>query len=235
MSLVRARTRRGMGGLGSTIGSSGVAYNDTGSGMTPESFRSSCCLGIAGEYGAGAGSTIEATLNPFNLSGPSAGPVCDSFLAANINLFGGNNPCSDAGINDLMTPAPVLSVAPVTPPPSAYTTSPTQFVPVLPCPPSIFPCPCDGRPVVDDASLAALLTCQSLQQQTAQNANVQAQMTANASAQCVQQKVTCAQNALLTAVSSDCATCIIDIANWKVWAVGIGIVIAGAVAFKAFR
>jgi len=232
LSLVRARTRRGIGGLGSTVSSSGVLYNDTGEGMTPESFQSSCCLGIAGEYGSSAGSTLNSVLNPFS-GGPSAGSVCDDFLNGNMSLFGGADPCSSAGGANLLTPAPVLSVAPIIPPASAYTPSQTQYVPVLTCPASVSPCPCNGQAVVDAASAAALITCQALAQSVTQNVAVIAQMTANASAQCVTQKVTCAQNIFETVPSADCSTCVLDITNWKVWAVGIGLVVGGLVLVKS--
>jgi hypothetical protein len=78
------------------------------------------------------------------------------------------------------------------------------------------------------------VTCQSLQQATTQNANLNTQLTANLTAQCATQKVACAQNYLLSAASSDCSTCVLDVTNWKVWAIGIGVLIGGAILVKSF-
>lgn len=211
---------RGMSGLGATS-VSGVIYNDTGAGIAPETFQASCCLGLAGSYGSSVGSQLWDSI----IGAPSAGPDCDAFVAANPSLFGSNSPCSPTALQNLTTPAPVLSVATVQPPASSGS---TVYVPVVACPSSVSPCPCNGQPVVTSADQANLLTCQSLQQASTQNTAVTTQLTANQAAQCTNQKVVCAQNYFETAVSSDCSTCILDFTSGYTWAaIAAGLFILG--------
>lgn len=211
MSLVRARTRRGIGGLGAgTISQTGVSYIDTGGGITPETFQDSCCTGLFGTF--------------------ETGDACNAFFTANASSFGSETPCSSNGLANLLYPAPVSSVVPVQPPPGSLTPGgSTVFVPVVAGQPN-----CNGQPVIDSSSAAALLTCQSLQQAVAQNVNLNTQLSVNLTAQCATRKVTCAQNYLQTAPSSDCSVCVLDITNWRVWAIGIGALIGGAVLIKSF-
>lgn len=191
---------RGMG-----LATPQAPYVDTGGGITPATFASACC-----------GAAIDPTNIDIN-TGLDYG-VCDDFYLANAaqfgqGLFGANGPCSADGLQNLNYLAPVGGVAPVQPPPSAYSTSQTQTVPIVACPASVSPCPCNGQPVVDAPSAQALLTCQALQQSNTQTSAVIAAANASNAAQCAAQKVTCAANYFQTSVSADCSECVLSFAN----------------------
>jgi hypothetical protein len=79
---------RGFGMGDTAVSPSGVAYNDTGAGLTPDNFTASCCNGPGG----GFGSTWLGAV--FGIGSSD----CSTFYAANTGVVGatvlGNpNPC----------------------------------------------------------------------------------------------------------------------------------------------
>lgn len=216
MSLAYVRTTPRVG-MGFTVPS----FTDTGDGITPQNFQANCCSGS---------SFISVD-------------SCDAWLQANQSIFGGDRfstPCDAAAIANLTGPPVVGTMASPAPPPIVTAGGSTAanplygqaLVPVVTCPASS-PCPqCNGRLVASPQDGVDLQTCQAIQQAQIQAAAVAASMSANASAQCVQQKVTCAQNWLQTLPTSDCTGCQIDLTSPGLW---LGIAAVGAVLFLAAR
>jgi hypothetical protein len=204
LAYVRTTPRVSMGAL--------LPYTDTGGGITPANFQAMCCTGILGTY-PHAGS----------------GDACDLFQQANASLFGDEVICSTASIANLTMPPPVTTVATPAPP---INPSGSAIVPLVACPASISPCPCDGRLVVTTQDAADLLTCQALAQSMTQGAAVQTQMNANAAAQCAAQTLLCAQNLLMRKMNTDCVTCGIDFTSPTLWMAALAI---GAIVWFATK
>lgn len=179
----------------------GMGFVDTGAGITPATWSDKCCWPVVG-------------VNPFSSD-------CYNFAQANQIAFGGQDPCSPLAIQFLTNPDTQL--APVPPPPTpipGYNVNPTAqpgsplygqaaFVPKLTCPAAVSPCPCDGRQVQTDQDAKDLLTCQAIQQQLMEQAQVNAFMKGQATADCAAQAATCQSSfwSAFTVPSADCTGC----------------------------
>lgn len=203
LAYVRTTPRVGMGLL---------PYTDTGGGITPANFQAMCCTGMFGTY-----------------PHVGSGDACDQFALANDSLFGDETICSAASILNLTMPPPVTTVATPAPP---INPSGSAIVPLVTCPASVQPCPCDGRLVVTAQDARDLLTCQALQQSMTQGAAVQTQMDANATAQCAAQKLLCAENLIMRSMNADCVTCGIDFTSPSLWMAALAI---GAIVWFASK
>ncbi len=197
-------------GMGGPI----AQFVDTGGGITPQNWETNCCtnwLDLFDSY-----------------DHVDAGDACDLFYQANSPLFAGNSPCSRAALTALSTPPPVQSVAPVPVPPIVTDPGPTYgqaMVPVV-----SGHTQCDGRLVATAQDATDLQTCLALQQAAAQAAAVQAQMNANAGAQCAAMKAQCAAGLFGSWMvpSADCTGCVMDptkTGSLPLVLVGIGLVL----------
>lgn len=210
MSLARVVTRphvqkpgsilfyRGLGAV-----DAGITYNDTGDGITPSNFSSSCCQDL-----------LALTTDS-----------CSAFVQANQGKFGSATPCSSDGIQNLTFPSPYTTgPAPVTAPPSSglRINIPTD---------SRFP-ECDGRVVMSQDDMNQLLTCQSKIANAKTQAQIQSTMQTNAAQFCAAKKVECQNNWFLTKAAADCSTCEIDFSNSTFWLAALGVLAATIVAIK---
>ncbi len=139
----------------------GLGFVDTGGGITPANWQSQCCWPVVG-------------VNPFSSD-------CYNFAQANQIAFGQQDPCSPAGL-DFLTKLSATGLTPVPPPPPPIVTAGGStgvnplfgqaMVPKVVCPAAVSPCPCDGRLVQTDQDAKDLLTCQAIQQQLLEQAQV---------------------------------------------------------------
>jgi hypothetical protein len=183
----------------------GLGFVDTGGGITPANWASQCCWPVVG-------------VNPFSSD-------CYNFATANHVAFGEQAPCSSAGINFLTSPS-ATQLSPVAPPvtpipgynidttakPGAALYGQAAYVLKLTCPAAVSPCPCDGRLVQTDQDAKDLLTCQAIQQQLLEQAQVSTYFGAQGAADCAAQAAECESSFFSAFVkpSADCTGCSFD-------------------------